>query len=81
MADGMDLRGFVRDLMLIYFEHDYYDISGEDIHDLAIKHGFANAVIATEADCEWAQKYGVEPGDPYFRYSEAFLALLEEDGE
>ncbi len=80
MTDEMDLRGFVRDLMQGYFENDCYDIDGGDIQDLAIKHGLANEVAATEADCkdERAQEYGVEPGDPYLRWSGPLQALLKE---
>ena len=61
----MDKDAFLRELLLNYYEHECLEIGGEDVHDLLLKHGFTVERPATAEECEsdWAQDYGLNPGD------------------
>lgn len=67
--DAVQLAGFVKDLLALWSE-DYSDIDGADFQGLLVKHELVKERPATEEDCktEWAQEYGLEPGDTMLDY-------------
>jgi len=73
----MTIETFIGAFFVQYFNGE--DIDGDDIQKLAIEHGLAVERPATEVDChsEQAQKYDIEPGDPWIDYSDELQALMK----
>lgn len=76
----MDLKPFVRDLLLAHHYADFYDIDSGDFQDLLVKHGLCIERSATEDDCaqEWAQEYEYQVGDDIIVYADEIKALIQQ---
>ena len=76
----MNKDGFIADVVDLWREHACMDIDGCDFQELLIKHGLAEEVLATEADCEtdWGRDYGLELGDPMLKDHAELLAMTRE---
>ena len=74
----MDKDAFLGELIGKWRERDCTDIDGGDMQDLLEKHGLIEITPATEEDCkeEWAQEYGIEPGDPVNRFHPDLMTLM-----
>ena len=76
----MDKDGFIAALVALWREHWCEDIDGGDFQALLIKHGLASEGPATKEDCatEWADEYGVQPGDTVLHDHPDLAALMKE---
>ena len=71
----MNLAGFV--IEIVDKSREWMDIDGGDLQEMLEKHGIIVRQPATETDCEeeWAQEYGIEPGDTILRDAPELTSL------
>ena len=78
---SMNINAFVIELFDSWSSHDWMDVDGGDLHEMAVKHGILIERPATAKDLEngW-DEWDVEIGDTISAQSEAFRVLRKEHG-
>lgn len=77
----MNKDAFLAEFLTAWMENDWSDIAGDDMESMCVKHGLCERHPATADDCkaDWAQEFGVEPGDPINKWHPDARALTEKN--